>query len=198
MPAIKTVKIQASANSKGKEKKPIEVIVNNKKEDLKIMKKQNEKQNEEQTDLTSAEKKALEMPEGENPSASEMDDSETAVQDLEQSLQEAERRGFEDMPWYFDIPKKERLRTRDIVYNVDLDRFGIFVAPARKYNLARMRLLKVGSKEDVYTRDWFVPYESLALVKRSDNIKRGFVETDREYVRRAGKINRSPKEAAEE
>lgn len=147
--------------------------------------------------LTAAEKKTLEMPVVANPSATEMDDSEVGVKDLGQALIDAERRGFEDMPWYFDIPKKERLHTRDVVYDVDLDRFGIFVSPARKFNLARVRLLKVASKEDVYTRDWFVPYESLALVKRGDNIKRGFVETDREYVRRAGKINRSHKEAEE-
>ncbi len=57
-----------------------------------------------------------------------------------------------------------------------------------------MRLFKVASKENVYTRDWFVPYNALALVKRESTVKRGFVETEREYVRRAGKINRKEAE----
>lgn len=144
--------------------------------------------------LTNEERSQLGLTVSAQPSMNENDQS-NEPQDLEGLIAEVQRKGFEDMPWWFDVPKKERLRSGDVIYHMGLDRFGIFISPARKHDLVRIRLLKVSSKVAVYTRDWFVPFESLILVKRDDSIKRGFVETDHEYVRRAGKINRKEREA---
>ena len=83
----KKEKVVINDSGKGKKSK------HNEKETMKLV-----KQDENDLPETAANLKAMEIPEGDNPSASEMDDSETSVQDLEQSLQDAEHRGFEDMP----------------------------------------------------------------------------------------------------
>ena len=106
---------------------------------------------------------------------------------LSEAINEAKLKGFGNMPWWFGIPKANRFHTGDVVYNMETDKFGIFLAPTRKEGLARIRLIKANSKTEAYTRDWFVSLTNLALVKHGDTIKRGFSETDNEFVRRAVK-----------
>lgn len=89
--------------------------------------------------------------------------------------------------WWTSIPKRDRFKTGDILYLVDTDRFGIFIQPSKKEGLVRTRLFKLGSKNETYNRDWYVDFEKLTLVKRGSSIKREFIETEKEYVKRAGK-----------
>lgn len=102
-------------------------------------------------------------------------------------LQESSQRSLYDLDWWFQIPKKERFRPGDVIYDTYNDRFGIVVNPARKPGLIRARLLKVGSKTELYTRDLFLNFENLSLVKRNDKLQKGFAETEGEYLRRSGR-----------
>lgn len=105
-------------------------------------------------------------------------------QTLQEAIDEAKLKGFSNMPWWFGIPKANRFHTGDVVYNQETDKFCIFLAPTRKEGKARVRLIKDGKKNETYTRDWFVDVANLTLVKHGDTFKRGFGETDTEYIRR--------------
>jgi hypothetical protein len=105
-------------------------------------------------------------------------------------LLDANQRSLYDLDWWFQIPKKERFRPGDVIYDTAMDRFGLVIHPARKIGLMRVRLLKVGSKTELYTRDWFLKLDNLTLVKRSDKLQKGFAETEDEYLRRSGRTLR--------
>jgi hypothetical protein len=94
---------------------------------------------------------------------------------------------YKKIVWWASVPKRDRLKTADIVYHSELDRFGIFIQPSKKEGLVRTRLFKLGSRTETYTRDWYLGFEDLVLVKRGDTVKREFIETEREYLKRAGK-----------
>jgi hypothetical protein len=106
---------------------------------------------------------------------------------ISEILSEVDQNAFKNIAWWMSLPKRERYTPGDILYHIKFDRFGMFVQPARKEGLIRMRLFKLGSKTEVYTRDWFIDFEDVVLVKRGDHIKRGFAETEVEYVKRVGR-----------
>ena len=105
---------------------------------------------------------------------------------IKEILSEVDINGFKTIIWWMLLPKRERFELGDILYHMKFDRFGLFMQPARKENLIRMRLFKLSSKTKLYTRDWFIGFEDVILVKRGDHIKRGFAETDIEFVKRVG------------
>jgi hypothetical protein len=98
-----------------------------------------------------------------------------------------------DLEWYKEIPYRYRLKPGDIVYNTNHDRFGIFIQPStNRAGLGKVRFFKIGTKYETYTRDWYLDYRNLVLVKRKDKLQSGFVETKQEFFKRAGKTIHTP------
>lgn len=90
--------------------------------------------------------------------------------------------------WWREVPRDKKYDPGDVIYNKESDRFGIFVLPAYKEGLARVKVFKIGTKNQLYSRDWFVGLDDLILVKRGSRVKRGFIETKKEFTKRAGKV----------
>lgn len=97
---------------------------------------------------------------------------------------------YKKTEWWNALRRGDKFFQGDIVFNEEIERFGIFVAPALKENLIRVRLFKRNTKYDIYTRDWFVDYDKTTLVKRrtSDNVQKGFVDTNKEFLERPDRI----------
>lgn len=106
---------------------------------------------------------------------------------IKEILAENGGKKYNDIAWWLTIPKRDRFNAGDIVYHLELDRFAVFMQPSRKEGLVRTRILRLGSKSEVYTRDWYMNFEDLTLAKRGTTVKRGFIETEVEFLKRAGK-----------
>lgn len=95
-------------------------------------------------------------------------------------------RSWKNLEWWNEIPKQDQFRLGDIVFLTNgINKFGVFVEPARKEGLLRIRLFKKHTKVDVYSRDWFINFDVVELVKRKSRLSRGYVETDMEFIKRA-------------
>lgn len=113
------------------------------------------------------------------------------VSEVYKMIDKLDRLKLSRIEWFKAIPKKYQLQPGDIVYNYEMDRFGVFVSPSYKDGLARTRLFKIASKTQVYVRDWFINYDALILVKRKGKVRSEFIETEDEFARRAGKTIRA-------
>lgn len=119
------------------------------------------------------------------------DESGENIENVYKVIEDLDMSKINRVEWFKVVPRKYQLQPGDIVYNYEVDRFGVFISPSYKDGLARTRLFKIGSKDELYARDWFVNYDSLILVKRKDRVRGEFIETDSEFARRAGKSIRS-------
>lgn len=120
-----------------------------------------------------------------------VEESEEVMQLLiDEVISDVDKNKYKDYEWWNAIPRRDRYRQGDIIFNDRIERFGIFVAAARKEGLIRMRLFKRNTKFRVYTRDWFVDFNETVLVRRrkSKNIQRGFVNTSKEFLERPGRV----------
>jgi hypothetical protein len=115
---------------------------------------------------------------------------------IARAINDVDDKKFKNSAWWVSIPKRDRFKAGDIIYHVNLDRFGIFIQPCRKEGLVRLRLFKLRSKTETYTRDWYLDFDDVMLVKRGKYVKPGFVETPDEFAKRAGRqIKRNIQEA---
>jgi hypothetical protein len=117
---------------------------------------------------------------------------------VDEVVDETDHKKIKKIEWWNGLPRKERFKTGDIVYDTSTDHFGIFVEPAKKEGLIKLRLFKLGTKHDVYTRDWYLEFDNIQLVKRGVNIKRGFIENENMFlIKSRRKYNVKVKEGVE-
>lgn len=101
---------------------------------------------------------------------------------IDEIIKDIDTKKAKKIAWWASLPHKEQFRAGDIVYDTSIDHFDVFVEPAKKEGLIKLRLFKVGSKKDVYTRDWYLEFDNIQLVKRGSHLKRGFTENDNTFV----------------
>lgn len=107
---------------------------------------------------------------------------------IDEITSDVDQRKNKKIGWWNNLPKKEQFKAGDIVFDISTGHFGIFVEPARKEGLVKIRLFKLGSKKDVYTRDWYLEFDNIQLAKRGQSIKRGFSENDHTFLIRGRKF----------
>ena len=97
--------------------------------------------------------------------------------------QHVDNNKIEKITWWNNIPKKERFILGDIIYCDRIDKFGVFAGPSRKEGLIKLRPFKYKTKDNIHNRDWYLSFEEVVLVKRYDKLKRGFFETEKQFLR---------------
>jgi len=101
---------------------------------------------------------------------------------IDEIIKDVDPKKSKKISWWASLPKKERFNSGDIVYDTSIKHFSIFVEPAKKEGLVKLRLFKLGTKFDVYTRDWYLEFDNIQLVKRGEQMKRGFAESENEFL----------------
>ncbi len=99
-------------------------------------------------------------------------------------IEDVDLKNWKNLEWWMNIPSKDRFKVGDIIFINNLKKFGIFIEPARKEGLIKLRLFKKRTKVDVYSRDWYLDFYSIDLVKRGSKVKRGYIETEEEFIKR--------------
>ena len=113
---------------------------------------------------------------------------------IEEVTSDVDQKKNKKIGWWNSLPKKEQFRTGDIVFDTSIGHFGIFVEPAKKGGLVKIRLFKLNSKKDIYTRDWYLEFNNIQLVKRGQRIKRGFSENENTFLIKRKQFVKSSKE----
>lgn len=77
----------------------------------------------------------------------------------------------------------DRINTGDTVYIKSRKKFGIFMGPSFKQGLLKIRLLKTGDKNEVYTRNWVLPENDVEIVKSNNKTHKKYIEHNNSSIK---------------